>query len=239
MAEGDTGGGGQPDPQGGESTPAHGSDDGARVDPPSQDPDADTTPDDTPADTRGQPPTWAQLGRTLGAVITVLAALGGLVLGVRAEQRADREEQRAVEAESQLLQEKRKSFAEQVDFYRTSSAVVVMNGNPHMVDVRLSLPAKKLWWELGGLTPCSQISIPNTSLRGSMRTRMPSAHVTDADLPSLMLEFTDPQNRVWIRGSGGSLGLPRRQPVMHGPGVVDLNETWSRSRQDAPMCGAP
>ncbi|MEU0054127.1 hypothetical protein [Streptomyces sp. NPDC006309] len=208
MAEGDTGG--RPEPDGGDAP----QDDG------------------TPADPRSPPPSWAELGRIVGASITVLAALGGLVLGVRAEQRADRAERQATEAG-------RRSFAEQVDFYQTTSDVVVTNGDPNVVYVRLLLPGRKLWWRLGGLPPCRQVSVPRASLRAGMRARFPSTQLTDADLSSLVLEFTDPGNRSWIRGRGGALGPSQGGPAVRGPGMVDLGESWNRSTQAAPVCGAP
>ncbi|MFF9087474.1 hypothetical protein ACF1BE_13830 [Streptomyces sp. NPDC014991] len=208
MAERDTGG--RPEPEDGE---------------PTQD------DDDAPAPRPSPPPSWAELGRTVGASITVLAALGGLVLGVRAEQRADR-------AERQAAQTERRSFAEQVDFYGTSSDVVVTNGNPHAVYARLLLPERKLWWQLGGLPPCRKVSVPRASLRAGMRARSPSTQVTDADLSSLVLEFTDPDNRSWIRGGGGALGPSQETPAARGLRMVDLSESWNRSAQVAPMCGA-
>lgn len=166
----------------------------------------------------------------MGAVITVIAALGGLLLGIRAEQRADKEEQRAIDAS-------RKAPAEQVDFYRTPSTVVVVNGNPHPVRMRLFLPEKHLWWELYSVAPCKQIAIPNGSLLGSMRDRFPSVQLTDGDLSSLWLEFVDPKGRSWVRGSGGALAPSTPEPTPSGLRMVDLGEPWNKAPQDSPMCG--
>ncbi|MET8291835.1 hypothetical protein ABZV80_42820 [Streptomyces sp. NPDC005132] len=164
-------------------------------------------------------------------MITVIAALAGLILGVRAEQRATREEKHAAELSQ-------KSFAEQVDFYRTASAVVVMNGNPHPAEIRIFLPGRRLWWDLHSLEPCKQIKVPNESLRASLRARLPSAQVTDEDLSSLWLEFQDPGGRSWARTGGGALTPSTWKPASleH---MVDLRESWNKGSEDSPICGAP
>lgn len=216
MAEGNTGG--RPEPDGGAPT----QDDDTPADPP---------PPSPPTSPAASPPSWAELGRTVGAAVTVIAALGGLFLGVRAEQRADRAERQAAEAG-------RRAFAEQVDFYETSSDVVVTNGNPHAVDARLLLPGKKLWWRLDGLRPCGEISVPRAALRAAMRSRHPSAPLTDGDLSALVLEFADPGDGYWIRLGGGALGPAPDPPAEPGSRVVDLGESWNRSARTAPMCAA-
>lgn len=239
--------GGQPAPDGGEPTPGTGSDNGDSADSAQQNPGNSTNEDgEAPADPAAPVPTWAEIGRVVGAVLTVLAALGGLVLGVRAEQRADREERRAEKEERRADREEkraaelsRKAFAEWVDFYRTPSAVVVMNGNPHPMHMRLILPEKDLWWDLSALEPCKQIKIPNDTLRASMREAVPSVRVADAELSSLWLEFQDPEGRSWVRG--GSKGTLVSSEWDAGPGVnwVDLGETWNKAPEDSPICGAP
>jgi hypothetical protein len=168
----------------------------------------------------------------VGAVITVIAALAGLILGVRAEQRAGREEERAAELG-------RKAFAEQVDFYRTPSAVVVMNGNPHPAQMRLFLPDRYVWWDLRSLEPCKQIKIPTSSLRASLRDQLPSTQVTDEELSSLWLEFQDPDGRSWARTGGGAPAPSAWKPVSLGVHMVDLRESWNKAPEDAPICGAP
>jgi hypothetical protein len=168
----------------------------------------------------------------VGAVITVIAALAGLILGVRAEQRAGREEKRAAELG-------RKAFAEQVDFYRTPSAVVVMNGNPHPAQMRLFLPDRYVWWDLRSLEPCKQIKIPTSSLRASLRDQLPSTQVTDEELSSLWLEFQDPDGRSWARTGGGAPVPSAWKPVSLGVHMVDLRESWNKAPEDSPICGAP
>ncbi|MBL1083547.1 hypothetical protein JK359_16460 [Streptomyces actinomycinicus] len=164
-------------------------------------------------------------------MITVIAALAGLILGVRAEQRAAREEERAAELSQ-------KAFAERVDLYRTPSAVVVMNGNPHPTETRLFLPGRRLWWDLHSLEPCKQIKIPTDTLRASLRSRLPSVQVTDEELSTLWLEFQDPDGRSWARTGGGALAPSTWKPASleH---MVDLRESWNKAPEDSPMCGAP
>ncbi|MDV9178769.1 hypothetical protein R6V09_52695 [Streptomyces sp. W16] len=210
MAEASSGG--QPGPAGDEPTPAGGSDGVA------------------PADPAATAPAWTEIGRGVGALLTVVAALGGLILGIRAEQRADEAERRAPELD-------RKASAEQVDFYRTPSEVVVMNGNPHPVRMRLFLPDRHLWWDLYALAPCRQIKIPDAALRDSMRARFPSARFTDGELASLWLEFTDPVGKTWVRSSGGALASPARSPTTGPVGRLVLGESWNRTSQDSPVCG--
>ncbi|WP_327686528.1 hypothetical protein [Streptomyces sp. NBC_00467] len=221
-------GGGQPVADHGDPGPATGSHGDAPADLAPQDP-ADSDVAATAATASAS--TRVEIGRGVGAVITVIAALAGLILGVRAEQRADREEKRA----AGLSQ---KAFAEQVDFYRTPSAVVVMNGNPHPTEMRLLLPGR-LWWDLRSLEPCKQIKIPTGSLRASLRDQLPSVQVTDEELSSLWLEFQDPDGRSWARTGGGALAPSTWKPVSLGVHMVDLRESWNKAPEDSPICGAP
>ncbi|GGQ34151.1 hypothetical protein GCM10010249_60600 [Streptomyces roseolilacinus] len=172
-------------------------------------------------------------------MITVIAALAGLILGVRAEQRADREEKRAAREEKRAAELSRKAFAEHVAFYRTPSAVVVMNGNPHPAKMRLFLPGRRLWWNLHSLAPCKQIRIPTDSLRASLRAKLLSAQVTDEELSSLWLEFQDPYGRSWARTGGGGLAPSTWEPASPGVHMVDLYESWNKAPEDSPICGAP
>ncbi|MFJ1969245.1 hypothetical protein ACIO93_11310 [Streptomyces sp. NPDC087903] len=172
-------------------------------------------------------------------MITILAALGGLILGIRAEQRADREEQRADKEQYRAAELSRKAFAEQVDFYRTPTSVIVMNGNPHPMRMRLILPQRHLWWDLNSLQPCKQVKIPNDSLRAGMRMAISSAQVTDGDLASLWLEFRDPEGRSWVRSSSGGALASSVWEARRGVNWVDLGETWNRAPEDSPICGAP
>ncbi|MGW7397868.1 hypothetical protein ACWGH7_15380 [Streptomyces cyaneofuscatus] len=164
-------------------------------------------------------------------MLTVIAALAGLILGVRAEQRADREEKQAAELSQ-------KAFAEQVGFYRTPSAVVVMNGNPHPAKMRLFLPGRRLWWDLRSLEPCKQIKIHTGSLRASLRNLFPSVQVTDEELSSLWLEFQDPDGRSWARTGGRALAASTWKPASRGVHMVDLRESWNKAPEDSPICGA-
>lgn len=214
-----------------ELDPATGSDGDAPADPAPQN-QTSSSSDDAPADPAASTPTWAQIGRGVGATITIIAALGGLILGVRAEQRADREEKRAAELSQ-------KAFAEQVDFYRTPSAIIVMNGNPHPAEMRLLLPGRRLWWDLRSLEPCKKIKIPIDSLRASLRIHLPSMQVTDEELSSLWLEFQSPDGRSWARTGGGALAPSTWKPASLGVHMVDLRETWNRAPEDSPICGAP
>lgn len=207
--------GGQPGSAGDGPTPAGDSDDAAPADPEA---------------TAATVPTWTEIGRGVGALLTVVAALGGLVLGVRAEQRAD-------EAERSAAESSRKASAEQVDFYRTPSEVVVMNGNPHAVQMRLFLPDRHLWWDLYALAPCRQIKIPDAALRDSMRRRFPSARFTDGELASLWLEFTDPAGKNWVRSSRGALASSVRSPTAGAVSQLVLDESWNRTAQKSPVCG--
>ncbi|MFF7976055.1 hypothetical protein [Streptomyces sp. NPDC007905] len=237
MAEASSGG--QPVPDGDDSTPAPLSDGAAPANTASQNQASATHDDDAPADPTVPAPTWAEIGRGVGATITVIAALGGLILGVRAEQRADREEQRGDQQDQRAAELTQKAFAEQVDFYRTTSAVVVMNGNPHPMRMRLVLPKKNMWWDLYVLQPCKQIKILNDVLRASMRKALPSVQVTDGELSSLWLEFRDPKGRSWVRSSSGGALVSSAWKARRGANWVDLGETWNKAPEDSPMCGAP
>ncbi|MDG9701545.1 hypothetical protein [Streptomyces sp. DH37] len=66
------------------------------------------------------------------AVATVVAALGGPVLGTRAEQRTAREEWRAASDEE-------KAYAERVDVHGHRSSVVVVNDSTRVMNMRLVL----------------------------------------------------------------------------------------------------
>ncbi|MFJ6835506.1 hypothetical protein [Streptomyces sp. NPDC091209] len=176
-------------------------------------------------------------------MITVVAAAGGLFLGVRSEQRAGREEQRAAAERRHAVEESRKAdlkaLAEQIDFYRTRSTVVVMNSNRHPLPMRLVLPERHVWWNLYSLRPCSQIKIPTDDLRASMRKAVPSVWVTDGELSSLWLEFGDGRGNFWIRsGSGGALVSSPRE-AQRGVQLVDSDEGWIKTSEDSPICGAP
>lgn len=164
-------------------------------------------------------------------MITVITALVGLILGVRAEQRATRDEEHAAELSQ-------RAFAEQVVFYRTPSAVVVINGNPRPMDMRLILPGRRLWWDLRAIEPCRQIKIPTDSLRASLRAQLGSVQVTEEELSSLWLEFQDPDGRSWARTGGGALAPSTWKPasLVH---MVDVRESWNKVPEDSPICGAP
>ncbi|MDT0470090.1 hypothetical protein [Streptomyces gibsoniae] len=168
----------------------------------------------------------------MGAAITIVAALGGLILGIRAEQRADREEKAAAELSQ-------RAFAEQVDFYRTPSTVVVMNTNPHPVEARLLLPGRHLWWDLRSLEPCKQIKFPIDDLRASMRVQLPKTQVTDEELSSMWLEFQDPDGKSWTRTGTRDLVPSKWKPATRGVPLVDIGETWNKAPEVSPICSAP
>ncbi|WP_030208773.1 hypothetical protein [Streptomyces sp. NRRL S-87] len=186
------------------------------------------------------------LGRGAVAAVTVLASLTGLFLGIRAEQRAGREEGRSdkaqlrADAQDRRDQEAREqAYADLVDFYRMASDVIVVNGSSHPVSMRLTLPASRLKWDLNLQQPCRQVAIPYREMLRSMSVEEPSVHLTEADLAQLRLEFRDPKGMAWIRDSGGPVArLTAWEPP--GPqGRVDMvsSERWNVSAQDTRQCG--
>ncbi|MFI8263905.1 MULTISPECIES: hypothetical protein [unclassified Streptomyces] len=171
------------------------------------------------------------LGRFAVAAVTVLAALAGLVLGIRSEQRAVGEEQRAKEA-------REKAYADLVDFYRMGSEVIVVNGSSRVMAMRLTLPGSNVRWDLDLLQPCKQIDITNRSLLDSMAVEEPSVKLVEGDLAQLRLEFMDPMDRAWIRNSGGAVARTAGWKPSGRPLMVS-SESWNSGAQAAPACDKP
>ncbi|MFF9979139.1 hypothetical protein [Streptomyces erythrochromogenes] len=186
--------------------------------------------------------TLLDLGRFGVAAITVVAALVGLVLGIRAELYAGREEQRAqkaaqrLEAEDKRAREEReKAYADFVDFYRTGLEVIVVNGSSRAMSMRLTLPASHARWDLDLLQPCRQIAIPHQVLLDSMAREQPALKLTEADFAQLQLEMMDPNGKAWIRNSGGPLASMSVWAPSGRPNLVS-SEAWNVSAQKAPQC---
>ncbi|WP_345665575.1 hypothetical protein [Streptomyces venetus] len=186
--------------------------------------------------------TVLDLGRFTVGAVTVVAALVGLVLGIRAELYAGKEDQRAQKAEQRAAAEERRSkedrekaYANLVDFYRMGSEVIVVNGSSRVMAMRLTLPANKVRWDLDLLQPCKQIAVPNKALLDSMAVEQPSVSLTEGDLAQLRLEFMDPMNKAWIRNSGGALARMDAWGPSVRPNLVS-SEAWNLSARDAPQC---
>lgn len=186
--------------------------------------------------------TLLDLGRFTVGAVTVVAALVGLILGIRAElyagredQRAEKAEQRAAAEERRSQEEREKAYAHLVDFYRMGSEVIVVNGSSRVMAMRLTLPASKVRWDLDLLQPCKQIAVPNKALFDSMAVEQPSLRLAEEDLAQLRLEFMDPMSKAWIRNSGGALARMDTWAPSGRPGLVS-SEAWNVSAQDAPQC---
>lgn len=149
--------------------------------------------------------TLLDLGRFTVSAVTVVAALVGLILGIRAELYAGRADQRAAAVEHRSQEEREKAYANLVDFYRMGAEVIVVNGSSRVLAMRLTPPASKVRWDLDFLQPCKQIAVPNRALLDSKGVEQPSVSLTEGDLAQLRLEFVDPMNKAWIRNSGGAL----------------------------------
>jgi hypothetical protein len=167
------------------------------------------------------------LADTTGVVVrlrvTVVAALGGLVLGIRAEQRAGEEQEQ--------------TYAKHVDFYRIHSNVTVTNGSTRVMNMRFVLRNPAVWWDLEALRPCKQFDISTGLLLSSMSRERRSPRLTEEDLSGLQLEFMDPEGRVWLRSSGGTVS--RFRDWEEPPKGVRLvtSEPWNMRPEDSPECG--
>ncbi|MGW0615744.1 hypothetical protein [Streptomyces sp. NPDC002788] len=210
-------------------------------------PQEESTPtgDADPSEESGSGPyrvTLLDLGRFTVGAVTVVAALVGLILGIRAElyagredQRAEKAEQRAAAEERRSRKEREKAYANLVDFYRMGSEVIVVNGSSRVMAMRLTLPASRVRWDLDLLQPCKQIAVPNKALLDSMALEQPSVSLTEGDLAQLRLEFMDPTSKAWIRNSGGALARMDVWAPSGRPNLVS-SEAWSVSAQNAPQC---
>jgi hypothetical protein len=202
----------------------------------------------------------ARLGTIAATVITVLAALGGLVLGVRAEQRAIKEEKRADQAEQRAKSEERRAiraelrakeeeqqaserdkatYARRVDFYRYRNTLIVVNGSTRIMDMRLVLKDPDVWWDLQALPPCQQFDVPTALLMSAMSAEEPwvRKHLTEQDLSRVRLEILDPNGRVWRRDSGGL--VKQAEDWTGKPKGVRLvsDEPWHMKPEKSPFCG--
>ncbi|MFJ7342770.1 hypothetical protein ACIQU3_21060 [Streptomyces sp. NPDC101110] len=202
----------------------------------------------------------ARLGTIAATVVTVLAALGGLVLGIRAEQRAITEEKRAVEAEQRAKSEERRAiraesrakdeqqqaskrdkstYVRRVDFYRGMNSLTIVNGSTRIMDMRLVLKSPDVWWDLQALPPCQQFDIPTGLLISAMSAKEPwvRKHLTQQDLSRLRLEVLDPNGKVWRRDSGGL--IKEAEDWTQKPTGVRLvsDEPWNMKPDKSPYCG--
>ncbi|WP_189891711.1 hypothetical protein [Streptomyces xantholiticus] len=165
-----------------------------------------------------------QTGRAVTAALTVLAALGGLVLGIRAELRTTEEAEQA--------------DAKMVSFYRTPTMITVLNGSNRVIAMRLSLEQPSVWWDLQAVPPCQKIDIPPALLKMSMSEAVPRVTVEDVDLNRLRLEFMDSEGKTWTRAGGG----PLRRSAGWEQSLTSVRmvspEPWNAKPEEAPGCGA-
>ncbi|MEU6865857.1 hypothetical protein ABZ924_21815 [Streptomyces sp. NPDC046876] len=183
------------------------------------------------------------VGRFAVSAVTVVAALVGLVLGIRAElhagreeQRADREEQRAMRSESLAEDTRAQVYANLVDFYRDGSVLTVVNGNSRVIAMRLTLPERQLRWDLDLVKPCKTLLISSSSLLSSIAVKEPSLKLTEDDLAQLRLEFMDPNHNAWERISGKGLTKTKSWEPTGRPNVVSTEE-WNVDAKESPQCG--
>ncbi|GGT57047.1 hypothetical protein GCM10010271_70960 [Streptomyces kurssanovii] len=165
-----------------------------------------------------------QTGRAVTAALTVLAALGGLVLGIRAELRTTEEAEQV--------------DARMVSYYRTPTMITVLNGSNRVIAMRLSLEQPSVWWDLQAVPPCQRMDIPRALLKMSMSEAVPRVTVKDADLNRLRLEFMDSEGRTWIRAGGG----PLRRSAGWEQSLTSVRmvspESWNAKPEETPGCGA-
>lgn len=164
-----------------------------------------------------------QTGRAVTAVLTVLAALGGLVLGIRAELRATEEAEQV--------------DAKMVSFYRTPTMITVLNGSNRVIAMRLSLEQPSVWWDLQAVPPCQKIEIPPMLLKMSMSEAVPHVTIRDIDLDRLRLEFMDSEGRTWIRAGAG----PLRRSAGWKQSLTSVRmvspEPWNARPEETAACG--
>lgn len=164
-----------------------------------------------------------QTGRAVTAALTVLAALGGLVLGIRAELRATEEAEQV--------------DAKMVSFYRTPTVITVLNGSNRVIAMRLSLEQPSVWWDLQAVPPCQKIDVPLTLLKMSMSEAGPRVTVKDIDLDRLRLEFMDSEGRTWIRAGTG----PLRRSAGWEQSLASVRmvspEPWNAKPEETAACG--
>ncbi|MFJ5546258.1 hypothetical protein [Streptomyces sp. NPDC093225] len=134
-----------------------------------------------------------------------------------------------------------------MDFYWDDSVLRVVNGNSRVIPMRLTLPERKVFWDLDLVKPCKSLLIPDWSLQASMVAEEPSVTLTEGDLAKIRLEFMDPNGNAWERISGrgltrtGALEAVRqaqrrerrrmeRQPRSFTPVRQDLRVPWPTER---------
>lgn len=164
-----------------------------------------------------------QIGRAVTAALTVLAALGGLVLGIRAELRATDEAEQV--------------DAKMVSFYRTPTMITVLNGSNRVIAMRLSLEQPSVWWDLQAVLPCQKIDVPLALLKMSMSEAVPRVTVKDLDSNRLRLEFMDSEGRTWIRAGRG----PLRRSASWEQSLTSVRmvspEPWNAKPEETAACG--
>ncbi|MGY0460474.1 hypothetical protein ACW14Y_09435 [Kitasatospora sp. cg17-2] len=182
--------------------------------------------------------TIVDLGKVLVGAMTFVAALAGLILGIRAEIRASDDHKRAVEEDRRVTEARRLTAVERTYFYETDTAAVVVNSSDRVMKMRLVLPQKGVWWGEVQPAPCRQVVIPYEALLASMKAAAPSVQLGPGDLAQLQLEVTDPAGLVWRRASaGGAVPAPPGEPLT-GTGRIDYGEQWMADAKSSPVCTA-
>ncbi|MFJ4092870.1 hypothetical protein ACIPYS_14910 [Kitasatospora sp. NPDC089913] len=169
--------------------------------------------------------------------MTFVAALAGLILGLRAESRASEDHGRAVKEDQRVTEDRRRAAVERTYFYETDTAAVVVNSSDRVMSMRLVLPQKGVWW--GGVqpAPCRQVVIPFGELLASMKTAASSVELGPADLAQLQLEVTDPDGQVWRRDSAGVVTPAPADTRSSRGNRVDNGEKWMAEDRSSPVCG--
>lgn len=62
--------------------------------------------------------------------------------------------------------------------------------------------------------------------------------LAEEDLAQLRLEFIDPDERAWIRGSGGVVARMEKWTPAVREGLVS-SEAWNLTPEPSPQCDAP
>ncbi|MFD8323128.1 hypothetical protein [Kitasatospora purpeofusca] len=182
--------------------------------------------------------TIVDLGKVLVGAMTFVAALAGLILGIRAEIRASDDHGRAAAEEQRVAETRRRAAVERTYFYETDTAAVVVNSSDRVMRMRLVLPDKGVWWDDVQPAPCHQVVIPFEELLASMKVEVPSVGLGPADLTQLQLVVTDPAGLVWRRASaGGAVPAPPGEPLT-GTGRIDYGEQWMADAKSSPVCTA-
>ncbi|MFB8234966.1 hypothetical protein ACFC58_00220 [Kitasatospora purpeofusca] len=100
-------------------------------------------PDPAPAPTEpGSTFTIVDLGKVLVGAMTFVAALAGLILGLRAEVRASEDHGRVVDDDKRVSETRRRAAVERTYFYETGTAAVIANSSDRVMHMRLVLPQK-------------------------------------------------------------------------------------------------